>query len=51
MAEDDRQLEEIIQNFEASLETRLDEQSTKLSNAVADDRKEMKQGLDEIGAP
>jgi len=44
-------MEEVITKFEASFERRLAEQSIKLDNAIADDRKEMEQALTDIGAP
>jgi len=44
-------MEGIISRFETSLEMRLAEQSKMLDSAVADDRKEMEQGLEDIGAP
>jgi len=44
-------MEGIISRFETSLEMRLAEQSKKLDSAIADDRKEMEQALEDIGAP
>jgi len=46
-----QQMEEAISKFLDSFAMRLSEQSMKLDNAIADDRKEMEQALTDIGAP